>query len=51
MKTRLLLCFVLAQLALTCAAWAPVAAHAAVSGSSSTGVPPATTPEDGGQLA
>jgi hypothetical protein len=49
MKTRFLLCFVLTQLALACTAWAPVAAHAVVSGASPTGgVPPAATPEDGG---
>jgi hypothetical protein len=49
MKTRFLLCSVLALVALTCIAWAPVAAQAAVSSSSSTaGVPPASTPEDGG---
>jgi hypothetical protein len=48
MKTRSLLCVVLALLALACAAGAPVAARAAVSSPGSTGVPPAATPEAGG---
>jgi hypothetical protein len=48
MKTRCLSCFVLALLALAPAAWAPVPVRAAVSSPSSTGVPPAATPEGGG---
>ena len=48
MKTRSLLCVVLALLALACTAGAPVAARAAVSSPGSTGVPPAATPEGGG---
>jgi hypothetical protein len=49
MKTSLLLCVVVAVVALACTAWQPVSARAAVANSdSTTSVAPPATPEGGG---